>query len=65
MSRQYLHIEVAVYKGDDMVCMGSIYDCAMRIGVQPRTLYWYLMPTYQKRLAKRKSTKNARMVVRV
>jgi hypothetical protein len=42
--------EVAVYKGDELLCMGSISQCAKKLGVKVGTIYFYLMPSYRKRV---------------
>lgn len=58
--------EVAVYKGDDLLCMGTIRECAKKLGVRPDTITFYMTPTYRKRVARRKkSSGNIREVVRV
>jgi hypothetical protein len=48
----------AVYKGDSLICIGTIKECAAQMGVQPDTVKFYTTPTYQKRLAKRKNPRN-------
>ena len=60
-------IEVTVYRGDDIIAVGTIRECAKKLHVQPRTLYFYLMPTYERRIAKRKHSnwEKVRRVVRV
>jgi hypothetical protein len=50
--------EYAVYKGESLICIGTIVECAKHMGVLPETVRFYLTPTYQKRLAKRKNPKN-------
>lgn len=51
--------EYAVYKGDNLICIGTAKECAVEMGVQPETIKFYTTPTYQKRLAKRKKTNKA------
>lgn len=46
--------EFAVYKGDDLLAMGTAEDCAERLGVYPKYIYWLTMPTAKRRLATRK-----------
>lgn len=60
-------IEVAVYRGDDLLCMGTIAECAKKLNVLPGTIYFYLMPVYERRIAKRKRSDwtKVRRVVRV
>lgn len=55
------NIEVAVYQGDDLLCMGTINECAKKLGVLPGTIYFYLMPSYQRRIAKRKNSDPSRV----
>lgn len=65
---KHSQIEVAVYKGEDIIASGNINDCAKQLGVQAETLYFYTMPSYQRRLAKRQrpgSGENVRQVVRL
>lgn len=62
---RYSQIEVAVYKGDEMLCSGRITECARQLEVQPETLYFYTMPSYERRIARRSHSDNARRVVRI
>lgn len=54
--------EYAVYKGDDLLCMGTVQECAENLGVKTETIRYYLTPAYQRRLAKRKA-RNYRTVI--
>ncbi len=58
-------MEVAVYKGDELICIGTVKECAEHMGVTPKTVRWYLTPTYEKRIAKRKRARNHITVVRL
>lgn len=61
-------MEVAVYKGEDILASGPIHDVAKELGVRPETLQFYTTPSYQRRLARRKkagSGVNVRQVVRL
>lgn len=51
--------EYAVYKGENLLCIGTAKECATEMGVLPETIKFYTTPTYQKRLAKRKKTSKA------
>ena len=42
---KYSLIEVAVYRGENLLHSGKINDVAKAMGVQARTVYFYLMPT--------------------
>ena len=46
--------EFAVYKGDELLCIGTAKECAAVLGVQPKTISWLTTPTAKERLAKRK-----------
>jgi mannitol/fructose-specific phosphotransferase system IIA component len=50
--------EYAVYKGDSLIVIGTIKECAEHMGVLQKTVRYYLTPTYEKRLAKRKKARN-------
>jgi hypothetical protein len=50
--------EYVVYKGESLICIGTIKECAEHMGVLPETVKFYTTPTYQKRLAKRKNPRN-------
>ena len=59
-----LMAEVAVYKGETIIAAGTIKECAAKLGIQPETIYFYLMPSYKRRVANRKkSSGNIREVV--
>lgn len=55
--------EYAVYKGDELLAIGTAEECARALGVQERTILFYTYPTYQRRLKKRKASDNVRHVV--
>jgi hypothetical protein len=50
--------EYAVYKGETLICIGTIKECAKHMGVLPETVKFYTTPSYQKRLSKRKNPRN-------
>ncbi|PFW97664.1 hypothetical protein COL29_02465 [Bacillus pseudomycoides] len=50
--------EYVVYKGESLICIGTIQECAQQMGVLPKTVHFYLTPAYQRRLAKRKKARN-------
>lgn len=41
--------EYALYKGDELLGMGTIRELAKKFGVKITTLYYYRTPTYLKR----------------
>jgi len=55
----------AVYKGEDLECMGTAQECAEILGISPETVVWYTYPTYQRRISKRKNPKNYRVVIKI
>ncbi|MDR6794203.1 hypothetical protein J2W89_003373 [Pseudarthrobacter oxydans] len=57
--------EVAVYKGDELLSIGSIAECAQELNVLPGTIAFYLTPAYERRLALRKNCRKPLRVVRV
>jgi len=51
-------MELAVYKGDNLICIGTAEECAEHMGVLVATVKFYLTPTYQRKIAKRKNPRN-------
>lgn len=50
--------EYAVYKGESLICIGTMMECAQHMGVLPETVYFYTTQAYQRRLAERKKARN-------
>jgi hypothetical protein len=46
--------EYAVYKGEQLLCIGTAAECAKELNVQPEYIQWLTTPIAKKRLAKRK-----------
>lgn len=46
--------EYAVYKGDDLIVIGTAQECADFMKVKPSYIIWMTMPTAKRRLASRK-----------
>lgn len=44
--------EYAIYKGDELICMGKASECADYLGVKLRTIWQYASPAHKR---KRKS----------
>ena len=42
-------MEYALYKGEELIAMGTIEELAVKQGVTVRTMYFYTMPAYQRR----------------
>lgn len=51
--------EYALYKGDQIIAVGTANQIAEEIGVKPETVYYYKSPSYQRRV----SGKNGRVLV--
>jgi hypothetical protein len=45
-------IELVVYKGDEVVAVGGIHECAAKTGSTPEALYYYTMPAYYRKIEK-------------
>ena len=52
--------EYALYKGDELLGIGTVKELAQQFNVTPGTIRWYGFPTYQKRV---KNPKNRRVLV--
>lgn len=59
------NIEYAIYRGDKFEFIGNGKECAVYLGCKEKTFYFYLTPTYEKRLAERKNPKNYIVVVKL
>lgn len=55
--------EYAVYKGDDLLVMGTREVCADILKVKPQTIYYYTTEAYQRKLEKRKHPERCRHAV--
>lgn len=47
--------EYAIYKGDELLVIGTASECAKYLNVQPKYIQWLTTPTAKRRLAKRKN----------
>lgn len=47
--------EYAVYKGENLLAMGTAAECAEKMRVSEEYIYWLTTPTAKRRLAKRKN----------
>lgn len=57
--------EFAVYKGDELISVGTAKECAEHMGVTPKYIRWMTTPTGQKRLASRKHPERCTYAVRL
>lgn len=58
-------MEVAVYKGDSLLCIGTVDECAEQMNVKKSTIQFYLTPSYRKIVEKRKRARNYISAVRL
>lgn len=54
--------EYAIYKGDEILAVGTIEEIAKELNILPSTVIYYGMNCYKKKIANRKSI-NARELV--
>ncbi|WP_173391474.1 hypothetical protein [Clostridium sp. Ade.TY] len=54
----------ALYKGEELLCMGTIYQIAKEQNIKVKTVMYYKTKAYKRKIAKRKG-KNARILVEV
>lgn len=55
--------EYALYKGDELLCIGTIEEIAEDQGVQKETIKFYATDSYKKRVSKRKVSRSTRILV--
>lgn len=42
--------EYAVYKKENLLCMGTLKECAAQLGIEPKSVMFYGTPIYQNRV---------------
>lgn len=57
--------EVTIYRGDTLLCEGTVRECAKLLGVKVKTIKFYLSPAYERRLSGRRNLNKSTMVVRL
>lgn len=57
--------EYAVYKGGEIIAMGTREECAKELGVSAHYIHWMTTPTGKKRLAARKDPETATAAVKL
>jgi predicted transcriptional regulator of viral defense system len=57
--------EYAVYKGEELLYIGTIQECAERMNVSPNTVRFYASPAHEKRVFSRKRPKKYLIVVKL
>ncbi len=55
--------EYALYKGEELLRIGTLKEIAESENVKLETIQFYMKPTYKRRISKRKSARNYREVV--
>lgn len=55
--------EYALYKGEELLSTGTIYEIAEEMNIKPETVRFYGTKTYRARLAMRKTVKDTRTLV--
>lgn len=55
----------AMYKGEECLAIGNIYELAKALNVKVNTIRWHSSPTYKRRLEKKnkKRIENRRVLV--
>ena len=49
--------EYAMYKGEECLAIGNVYELAEVLNVKVDTIRWYSTPTYKRRLEKKNKKK--------
>ena len=57
--------EYALYKGENLLCIGTIKEISENLKIEPDTVRFYGTNVYKKRIAKRKKNKNCRELVKL
>lgn len=57
--------DYAIYKGDDLIVIGSAKECAEEMNVTIEHIKWMTTPAGQKRIASRRNPENATAAVRL
>lgn len=57
--------EYAVYKGEQLLAMGTAEECATELNVSKQYIQWLTMPTAKRRLAKRKNPDKCTVGIRL
>jgi hypothetical protein len=62
MQGKFHDCEIAVYRGEEMLSIGTIPDVVAETGLLEKTIRWMLSPSGQRR-AKRRNTTGLRVVI--
>ena len=55
--------EYSLYKGEELLRIGTLKEIAESENVKLETIQFYMKPAYKRRIAKRKNARNYREVV--
>lgn len=55
----------ALYKGEQLLSTGTIYEIAKELNVEVKTIKYYGTNSYKRKLEKRTRTRNARELVKL
>jgi orotate phosphoribosyltransferase-like protein len=58
-------VEYALYKGEEILSIGTMKEIAKELEVQYRTIKYLTTGAYKRKLAKRKNPKNYRILVEI
>lgn len=56
--------EYALYKGEELLSIGTLEELAAERGVTPNTIYFYTKPVYQRR-ARKKGNSNRLFAIKL
>ncbi|MDM8212799.1 hypothetical protein QUW13_02780 [Enterococcus hirae] len=57
--------EYAIYKGEEIKCIGTAEECAERLGIKTDSVKWMATPTAMKRFERRKKPSRAMVAVKL
>lgn len=55
----------AMYRGDELLCTGTVYEIAEKMDISVSTVRFYSMPAYRKRIENRGKFENQRVVIKI
>jgi len=58
-------MEYAVYKGDDLLAIGTDKECAQELGVTPKYIRWMTTPAAKKRIQSKADPEAATTAVKI
>lgn len=57
--------EYALYKGDEIIGIGTAKELAEKLGIKPETIRWYATPSQEKRVAAAADPENQMIAVKI